>query len=74
MIALFDNFATVDDQHLIGITDGAQAMRNHKARAPFHQAQQRTLDAHFGAGVDTARRLVENQNPRISQNRTRNRQ
>ena len=41
MRALLDNFAVVDDHHLIGIADGAQPVGDHKAGAALHQAQQR---------------------------------
>ena len=72
--AFFDDFAIVDDQHLVGIADGAQAVGNDKTGAAFHQAQQRFLDARLGAGIDTAGGFIQNQNGRVSQDGARNRQ
>lgn len=38
MRAAFDNFTVVEDEHLIGLTDGAQAMGDDEAGATLHQA------------------------------------
>ena len=35
--AFFDNFPIIDDQHLVCIADGAEAMGNNKACSPFHK-------------------------------------
>ena len=74
MRALFDNLAVVDHYHPIGITDGAQAVRDHEAGAALHQSQQRFLNARLGAGIDAARRFVEDQDAGVGQHRARNRQ
>ena len=39
VFAFFDDFAVVNDQYLVGIADGAQAVGNNKTGAAFHQSQ-----------------------------------
>jgi hypothetical protein len=72
MIALLDDLAVVDDQHPVGVADGAQAVGDDKAGAAFHQAQQRLLDAGLGAGVDAAGGLVQDQDGGLGQDGARN--
>ena len=74
MRALFDNFSVVDHDDLISIADGAQPVRDHEAGAALHQTQQRLLNARFGAGIDAARRLVEDLDAGVGQHSARNRQ
>ena len=63
--ALFDDLTIVDDQHLVGIADGAQPMGDHKAGPSFHQPQKGRLDPDLGAAVDAAGRLIQDQDARI---------
>ncbi len=74
MFAALDDFAIFDDQHLVGVADGGQAVGDHKTGAALHQLEQRFLDARLGARVHAGGRLVQNQNARVGQNRARNRQ
>jgi hypothetical protein len=71
MISLFDNLAVVDDDYLVRITDGAQAVSNDEAGAAFHQAQQSLLDAHLGARVHAAGGFIQDQDGRIGQDGAR---
>ena len=71
MRALFDNLSVVDDDDVVRIADGAQSVRDHKRSPPLHQAQQRFLDARFGARVNTAGGFIQNQNAGIGENGAR---
>ena len=51
MRSALDDFTTVDDQHLIGVADGGEAVGDHKACPTFHQPQQRFLQVFFGTRV-----------------------
>src|SRR6185503_12890730 len=67
--AALDDLALLDDQHLVGMTDGAQAVRHDEARATGEQAAESLLDARFGDGVDRARGFVEQENARSREER-----
>ena len=60
--ALLDDVAVAHDEDTVGIADGAQAVRDDKARAAAHEVIHRLLDELLGAGVDRAGRLIENEN------------
>ena len=66
---LFDNFAVIDHQHLIGVADRAEAVGDDKAGASLHEAQERLLDARFGACIDAAGRFVQDQDARVGTHR-----
>ena len=85
--ALLNNLAMVDHDDIIGIPDGAQAVRDDKAGPPLHQAvrddkagpplhqaQQRLLDTRLGTRVNTRGRLIKDQDGRVGQNGPSNRQ
>ena len=69
--ALFDDLAIVDDQHMVGIPDGAEAVGDDKAGAAGHQAQQGFLDAGLGAGVHAAGGLIQYQDGWVGQDGAR---
>src|SRR3990167_4488463 len=69
MAATFDDPAAVEDHDLVGIDDGRQPMRDHHRGAPPAHLLQRALDLLFGAGVERTGRLVEQQDPRILEDR-----
>ena len=71
MGAAFDDAAAVEHQQQVGMADGAEAVGDDKAGAPPEQDAERMLDAHFGDGVDGTGGLVEDQDPRVSQQRAR---
>ena len=37
MVALFMDLAILDDQDLVSLLDGGQAVGNHKGGSPFHE-------------------------------------
>jgi hypothetical protein len=65
-----DDPAIVDHQDLTGISDCAHAVGDDEAGPPRHQTEQRLVDAGFGARVDAAGCLVEDQDRRVGDNRT----
>ena len=65
MRAALDDATIAHDQDAIGVSDRAQAMRDHKARTALHELIERGLDLELGARIDGARSLIEQQNRRI---------
>ena len=61
MVATLDDTTAIDHQHLIRGTDSAQPVGDHKGCASIHQLEQRFLDEHFGARVNAAGGLVQDQ-------------
>ena len=61
----------VEDEDAVGVADGAQAVRDEEARARAHDALERALHDRLALGVERARRLVEDQDPRVLQQRAR---
>lgn len=43
---LLDDFAVLDDDHVISVADGAQAMGDDEAGAAFHQAVKDRISSH----------------------------
>ena len=54
----------------IGLLDCRQPVRDHQRRAVGHQRLELVLDLAFKLGVERGRRLVQNQNGRVAQQRT----
>lgn len=71
--AAFDDPAMVDDADHVGILDRAQSVRDDETRASDEHVLQRRLQCLLGAGVDVARRLVENEDARVGEQRARTR-
>src|SRR6266700_703263 len=69
MSAPFDDPSVIEHEYLIGMADRAQAMGDDEARPARQKHAQRSLNASFRDRIDAARRLVENQNPRIGEHR-----
>ena len=44
MVALLDETAVVDDEHLVGLAYGAEAVGDDEGGTPGHQAQERFLN------------------------------
>jgi hypothetical protein len=57
--------------NLIRIPDRTQPMGHHETRASAQQVRERILNPRLGKRVNRACGLVENQNPRVDQKRTR---
>ena len=72
--AALDDALVVDDQHLVGIADCAESMGDDKSCPPFQQAQQRLLNTNLGAGIDAARRFIQDEDARVGQDGAGNRQ
>src|SRR5437879_6845518 len=74
VVAALDDLARLDHKDQVGVADRAQAMRDDDAGASAQQPPERCLDPLLGAGVDAARRLVEDQDARVGEHRARERQ
>ena len=73
VIALLDDAAVVHHQDHVGprIVESRWAIT--KLVRPRRRGVHRLLDQHLGAGVDRARRLVEDQDRRVGEERPRDR-
>src|ERR1700687_603308 len=69
--ALYD-LAMFHHQDLVGTANGGKAVCNDERGASLHQISETLLDHLFGFGVEAGSRFVQNQNPRLSQNRAGN--
>ena len=67
MGAPFNNFSISQNQNLVGIADRAEAMGDHETGASDEQVVECRLDLLLCPGVDTACRLVEDENARVGQ-------
>ncbi len=65
--ALFNDLAMVDNNHIVGVTNRAETVGDDETGSTLHQAQQRFLNASLGAGIDAARRLIQDQDIGVSQ-------
>ena len=71
MPAPFDDFSVFEHEHLVGISNGAEAMSDDEGRSPAQKLFQRFLNEPFSASVDRRGRLVEDQDLRVEQNGAR---
>ena len=69
MRALLDDRAVLEHDDQVGVADGREAVGDDERGAAVEQAAQRALDPPLGADVDRARRLVEDQDPRVGEQR-----
>ena len=67
--ALLDDFAMVDDQNHVGLTDRRKPVRDDERGRALHQRVRRLLNQHFGFRVHGAGRLVEHENLRPGDHR-----
>ena len=74
MRALLDDAAVLNDHDAVAGFDGREPVRNDKAGAALAQHAQRLLDAALRFRVERGGRFIQNQNRRVFQQRTRNRQ
>src|SRR5690606_22184308 len=70
---LLDNLSAIDHDDAVGISDRRQTMRNDDDGATFANRLHVVLNDAFGFVIERAGGLVENQNARIGNQRTRNR-
>src|SRR6266508_1279147 len=71
---LLDDFAILNDNDLVCISDRRQAVSNDETGASFHQAQQSFLDARLGARVYAGGGFVEDEDARVRQDGAGDRQ
>src|SRR5262249_59121398 len=67
--AAFGDAPVAKHQNAAGVADGRQPMRNHESGTALHHFVEREIDAAFGERIECARRLVEDQNRRVFQER-----
>ena len=66
MRAALDDLAVLENQHLVGVADRAQAVGDDETGPPAQQLVQCSLDQQLGARVHARRRLIEDQDPRVT--------
>ena len=71
--ALLDDPAVVEHDDLPGAADRRQAVGDHDRRAPGEQPPHALLDPALGVDVDVRGRLVEHEDPRVGDQRARER-
>src|SRR5438876_1462456 len=71
--AALDDLAALDHQDLIRAADGRQAMRDDEGGTASPQVAEPVLDRRLALRVETGRGLVEDQDPRVGENRPRDR-
>ena len=74
MGSMLDDCALDHDDDPVGVTDGGQPVGDHEAGAPRTQRLHGPLHERLGPGIHRARRLVQDQDRRIGQESTRDRQ
>src|SRR5262245_12861898 len=62
-----DDAPGIEHQHVIGVLGGREPVRDAHRRAAARDARERTRQRAFGLGIDRARRLVEHEQPGITQ-------
>ena len=72
-LAAFDDLAVVDHQDLIGVLDGADAVRHHKTGSAMQQLFQRRLNQLLRTGIHARSGFIEDQDAGIRQSRPRDR-
>ena len=74
MRTTLDNLAITHNENAVGIANGAQTVRDHKARATGHKLVKRRLDLQLGTRIDTRGRLVQQEDRRIGKHHASNAQ
>src|SRR2546428_11479433 len=59
-----DEAAAVEDDDLVGVADGREAVRDRDRRPSLSQPVERVLHGPLGLRVERARRLVQDEHPR----------
>src|SRR5579864_6826977 len=71
MRALFGDDAVFQHDDLVGVADGAEAVRDGDRGASLHQPVERADNEFFRCGVKRRCRLVEDQDRRVADDRAR---
>src|SRR5204862_8353964 len=66
-----DNLAAIEDDNLVRAADRRETMRDHERRTPAHQVVERLLHEALRFRVERGRGLVEDQDGRVLEQRTR---
>src|ERR1700675_4232029 len=69
--ALLDDAAVLEHDDRARVADRREAVGDDERGAAVQEAPQRMLDLPFGSDVDRGRRLVEDQDPRVGEERAR---
>src|SRR5260221_8454963 len=72
--AVFDKAAAVDGDDAVAAADGREPMRDDEHRSPPRNLLHALLDDALALVIERARRLVENEDARIGDERARDRQ
>ena len=70
----FDDAGVLEHQDTGGVADGGEPVGDHKGRASLHHLDQCRLQLGFGDRIERARRLVENQDRWVLEQRPRDRE
>ena len=70
MVALLDDPAVLHHQDRVGVANRRKTVGDHEAGAVGAQGGHGVLDEHLGPRVDRARRLVEDEDRRVGQERS----
>jgi hypothetical protein len=73
MAAIFDDASAFNRNDAVGTSDGREAVRDHKHSAALRDTRHIVLDNSFTLVVERRRCLVEDENARVSDQRSRNR-
>jgi hypothetical protein len=68
--AALDDAPVLDDDYLVRAPNGRQPVRDDDRRPAVEQPVERGLDQDLGRTIDVRRRLVEDEDARIGQERT----
>ena len=71
MRALLHDLSRVDDENLVRVADGGEAVCNDEGCASLHQLEHRVLNLDLGASIDGRSGLVQDQQIGIGQNGAR---
>src|SRR5439155_9692198 len=71
--AALDDLTVLEDENLIRAADRREPVRDHERRAPAPQRLQAVLNHRLALAVEARRRLVEDQDLRVGENRARDR-
>ena len=73
MAAGLDDAAVVEHDDLVGVAHGREPVRDRDRRPALREPVERLLHEPLGLGVERARRLVEDEDRRVAQDRARDR-
>ena len=66
---LLDDMAAIDHQHLVGVLDRRQSVRDDERRPAFEQMLQGLLDERFRFGIERRGGLIQDQDGRVLEER-----